>query len=125
MRTTRRFFPVAMMLLAGAALPNLAQAGRVQGFESGDPPVLSIGDAGARGTYQTDLPPEGSMQFLLTTIGAASNEDTLGSQSGAFAVGNSTLQSFFHNLALGGVEGSGVLIPFTIGPNDTQLTFQY
>ena len=65
------------------------------------------------------------MQYLLTTIGMTSNEDTIGSQSGAFAVGNSTLQTFFHNLSLGGVEGSGVLIPFTVGAGDTQLTFQY
>jgi hypothetical protein len=125
MRTTRRFFPVAMMLLACAALPSLAQAGRVQGFESGDPAVVSIGDAGAHGDVQGESPPEGSKQYLLTTIGATSNEDTLGNQSGAFAVGNSTLQSFFHNISLAGVEGSGVLIPLTIGAGDTQLTFQY
>src|ERR1700719_4598629 len=123
--STRHFFSLAFILLAGAALPSLAQAGRVQGFESGDPPVASIGDAGAHGMLQTQAPPEGSMQYLLTTIGMTSNEDAIGSQSGAFAVGNSTLQTFFHNLSLGGVEGSGVLIPFTVGAGDTQLTFQY
>src|SRR5580704_2816046 len=122
---TRRFFSVAIALLACAAIPQFAQATKVQGFESGDPAVTSIGDAGARGTFQGEAPPEGSMQFLLTTIGMLGNEDGLGSQSGVFAVGNATLQNFFHSLSIGGQEGSGVLIPFTISAGDTALTFQY
>ena len=122
---TRRFFSVAIALLGCAAIPQFAQATKVQGFESGDPAVTSIGDAGARGAFQGEAPPEGSMQFLLTTIGMLGNEDGLGSQSGVFAVGNATLQNFFHSLSIGGQEGSGVLIPFTISAGDTALTFQY
>jgi len=53
-----------------------------------------------------------------------SNEDSAGSQSGVFAVGNVTLQNFF-GVSLTGNEGSGVLIPFTVGAGDTLLTFQY
>ena len=53
-----------------------------------------------------------------------SNEDTISSQSGVFAVGNMTLQNFF-GLSIAGNEGSGVLIPFTVGVGQTLLTFQY
>lgn len=126
MRTvTRRWLFISLSLTITAGLTELAQAGRVQGFETGDPAVTSIGDAGKQGTYQGQAPPEGTMQFLLTTIGMTSNEDGLGSQSGAFAVGNAALQTFFHGLPLGGFEGSGVLIPFTVTAGETALTLQY
>jgi hypothetical protein len=65
------------------------------------------------------------MQFLLTTVGMTSNEDNVPSQSGAFAVGNVTLQGFFNGLSLGGFEGSGVMIPFTVSAGDSLLTLQY
>jgi hypothetical protein len=126
MRTaTRRGLCIALALTVTVSLTGLAQASRVQGFESGDPAVTSIGDAGKQGTYQSQAPPEGTMQFLLTTIGTMSNEDNVVPQSGAPAVGNSALQTFFHGLPLGGFEGSGVLIPFTVSTGDTILTFQY
>src|SRR5437764_126950 len=108
MRTaTRCWLFIAFALAVTAGLTDIAQASRIQGFESGDPAVTSIGDAGKQGTFQTQAPPEGSMQFLLTTIGMTSNEDSISSQSGAFAVGNAALQTFFHGLPLGGFEGSG------------------
>lgn len=119
--TIKPFFAVA--LLASAALPTAAYA-QAQGFEPGNPAVVSIGDAGIRGSYQGQGAPQGSNQFLLTTIGSMSNEDSITSQSGVFAVGNVSLQNFF-GIALTGNEGSGVLIPFTVGVGDTLLTFQY
>jgi len=125
MRTaTRRWLGIALALTITGSLTAPAQT-RVQGFESGDPGVSSIGDAGKQGTYQGQAPPEGTMQFLLTTIGMMSNEDNLASQSGAFAVGNAALQTFLNGLPLGGFEGSAVLIPFTVTAQDKVLTFQY
>ena len=124
MKTTRRWLCIALALTVTGSLTAPAQT-RVQGFESGDPAVTSIGDAGKQGTYQGQAAPEGTMQFLLTTIGMMSNEDSLGSQSGAFAVGNAALQTFLNGLPLGGFEGSAVLIPFTVTAQDKTLTFQY
>ena len=77
------------------------------------------------GTFQSQAPPEGASQYLLTTIGMMSNEDGLTPLSGNFAVGNAALQTFFHGLSLTGFEGSGVLIPFTVSAGETQLTLQY
>jgi hypothetical protein len=127
MRATakRRWLLIAVTLVASGALTGLAQASTVQGFESGDPAVTSIGDAGKQGSFQGQAPPQGTMQFLLTTVGMTSNEDGVTAQSGTFAVGNAALQTFFHGVALGGFEGSGVLIPFTVSAADKQLTFQY
>ena len=126
MRTaTRRWSSIALALTVTVGLTGLAHANRVQGFESGDPAVSSIGDAGKQGTYESQAPPEGTMQFLITTIGTLSNEDNVSPQSGAPAVGNTALETFFHGLTLGGFEGSGVLIPFTVSAGDTTLTFQY
>lgn len=123
---TRQFLCVTLSLLASVVLAPLSQGARVQGFESGDPAVLSTGDAGSRGSYQGEAPPEGTSQFLLTTVGMMSNEDGVGSQSGAFAVSIASLQTFFHGVSLmGGQEGSGVLIPFTISAGDGQLTFDF
>jgi hypothetical protein len=117
---------VAITVIATGGLTNMARADQVQGFETGDPAVTSIGDAGKVGTFQGEAPPEGSSQYLLTTIGMMANEDGLPAQSGTFAVGNAALQTFFHGLSLtGGFEGSGVLIPFTVSAGQTQLTFQY
>lgn len=124
MRLTSKSLFFAVTLLACAALPTMAHAGKVQGFETGEPAVTAIGDAGEVGALQGQAVPEGSVQFLLTTIGSMSNEDMIPSQSGVFAVGNVTLQNFF-GLSIAGNEGSGVLIPFTIGVGDTLLTLQY
>ena len=114
-----------MTLLVCTALPQLAQARKVQGFESGDPAVTSIGDAGPKGTYNSVAPTEGSTQFLLTTVGMnAAMEDGLGSQAGGFAVTNLNLSNFFNGaVPAGGSEGSGVLIPFTVGVGENLLTF--
>ena len=124
---TRQFMCVTLSLLASALLAPVSQAARIQGFESGDPAVSSTGDAGTRIVpYQGEAAPEGSNQFLLTTVGAMSLEDGVSSQSGAFAVSIASLQTFFHGVSLmGGQEGSGVLIPFTISAGDGQLTFQF
>jgi hypothetical protein len=119
---------IAITVAATGALTDLARADRIQGFETGDPAVTSIGDAGKVGTIQNGAapPPEGVSQYLITTIGMMSNEDGLPAQSGTFAVGNAALQTFFHGLTLtGGFEGSGVLIPFTVSAGQSQLTFQY
>ena len=125
MRLTTKPFFFAVALLACAALPAAAYA-QAQGFEPGDPAVASIGDAGIRtGSYQGQAAPQGNNQFLLTTIGSMSNEDSLTSQSGLFAVSNSALQAFFNGLTIIGNEGSGVMIPFTVGAGDTLLTLQY
>src|SRR3954471_16740806 len=118
---TRSVIVTAIMLVSCA---TLVQAGKVQGFETGDPAVTSIGDAGKVGSFQGQAAPEGTMQYLLTTIGSMSNEDGVPSQSGSFAVVNMSLQNFF-GLSLLGNEGSGVMIPFTVSAGDTQLTLQY
>ncbi|HJT80861.1 MAG TPA: PEP-CTERM sorting domain-containing protein, partial [Chthoniobacterales bacterium] len=115
------FFAVATFVVCAV---GPAYAGKVQGFETGEPAVVSTGDAGKVGTFQGQAAPEGSMQFLLTTIGSMSNEDSLTSQSGVFAVANSALQTFF-GIGLTGNQGSGVLIPFTVAAGDTFLTLQY
>src|ERR1700748_386376 len=119
---TRRWLCIALALTVSLSLTSRATAGRVQGFEAGDPAVTSIGDAGKVGIFQEQAPPEGSMQFLLTTIGTMSNEYNL-TPIFAPAVGNGVLEAFFNGLGLGGFEGSGVLIPFTVtGNGDSILT---
>jgi len=113
-------------LTACAMSPAFAQAHREQGFETSDPNNFTFtGDAGKKGTYQTQDPSEGSMQFLLTTIGMSSNEDGATSQSGSFAVSNAALQTFFNGISLGGFEGSGILVPFTVGAGDTSVSFDF
>jgi hypothetical protein len=125
MRLTIKAFLFAVALLTCAGLPTAGYAITAQGFETGDPAVSSTGDAGTRTSpYQGQAAPQGTNQYLLTTIGSMSNEDSVTSQSGVFAVGNVTLQNFF-GISLTGNEGSGVLIPFTVGAGDTLLTFQY
>lgn len=127
MRTTvtRAFF--AMIALSACAMsPAFAQVHRAQGFEASDPNNFTFtGDAGKKGTYQTQNPSEGSQQFLLTTIGMSSNEDGATSQSGSFAVTNAALQTFFNGIGLGGFEGSGILVPFTVGAGDTGVSFDF
>jgi hypothetical protein len=107
-----------------AAAQTSQAAGRVQGFELGDLGVTTIGDAGIKGTFQGVTPPEGSAQLLLTTVGMMHNEDMVPSQSGSFAVSNLNLQNFFQLTLVGGQEGSGVLIPFTVSAGDGLLTVQ-
>ncbi len=102
-------------------------AGKVTGFETGDEAITSTGDAGVRtAAYQGQAAPEGSNQYLITTIGTNSiNEDGATPQSGTAASSFSTLNSFFFGQTVSNQEGSGVLIPFTVGAGDTTLSFQY
>jgi hypothetical protein len=106
-------------------IAQTSEARKIQGFESGDPAFTTKGDAGTKGTYQGEAPPEGSFQFLITTIRAIDSEDGVTNQSGTDAVSNATLSTFFNGISLLGVDGSGVLIPFTVLAGDTSLTFQY
>ena len=122
MRT--KITPSCIIAMALMVCTASVQARNAQGFEPGDPAVSMIGDAGTLGSLEGQAAPQGSTQFLLTTIGSMSNEDTLTAQSGVFAVGNMSLQNFV-GFSLTGTEGSAVLIPFTVLAGDTQLTLQY
>jgi hypothetical protein len=113
------------LFLCVAVAQTIQAAGRVQGFESGDPAISTIGDAGPIGTLQQEAPPEGNNQLLITTIGMMHNEDMLTPLAGSFAVSNLSLENFFNGLGISGQEGSGVLIPFTVSAGDGSLTFQY
>ncbi len=116
-------------LFVCAVFAQTSGAATVQGFEPGDPAIVTkSGDAGVKtGAYETQAPPQGSNQYLITTIRAADNEDGITNQNGAdaqtFVNYNSAI--FFGNAPSGG-DGSGVLIPFTIGPDGAlELTLQY
>jgi hypothetical protein len=102
-----------------------AQTRKIEGFEAGDPAFTKSGDAGNQGTYQGEAPPEGSVQYLITTVGSHTGEDNVTPQSGTAASSFSTLNSFFNNTTVSNEEGSGILIPFTLLSGDTTLTFQY
>jgi hypothetical protein len=102
-----------------------SEARKIGGFEAGDPAFSKSGDAGNQGTYQGEAPPEGSVQFLITTINTGANEDGATPQSGTSAVAFGTLNSFFFNTTIANQTGSGLLIPFTFLAGDTSLTFQY
>jgi hypothetical protein len=112
-------------MLACMVIAQTSEARKIQGFEAGDPATTSTGDAGTQGVYQGQAPPEGSFQFLITTIRTGDNEDGAAPQSGNSAVTNATLSTFFNGISLLGVDGSGILIPFTIQAGDTSLTFRY
>ena len=104
-----------------------AEAGRVGGFEPGDPALTKAGDGSVQGTFQGVAPTEGTKQYLITTI-ASNDGDGLNPVSGTDAVPNSgagSLQSFFNNTGLTGTEGSGFLLPFTVSAGDQFLTLQY
>src|SRR5450432_1625408 len=104
----------ALGVMTFAVLVQTGQAaGRVTGFEGGDEAIQSTGDAGTQGTYQGEAPPEGSLQYLITTIGTnLANEDNVTKQSASNAVASATLNTFFFGQAVSNQEGSGVLIPF-------------
>lgn len=117
------------LLVAVCSLVSLGvsayAAGPVTGFESGDQlPTTTAGDASVRGTFQGRAPFAGSNQYLITTLNSADG-DQLPSVSGTNSVSNATLQSTLHVSPLAGIEGSGFLLPFTVGAGDTFLTFQY
>ncbi len=110
-----------------AVLAQTGQAaGRVTGFETGDEAISSIGDAGVQGTYQGEAAPEGSNQYLITTIGSnAVNEDGVTKQSSSNAAGFAALNTFFGGQTVSNEEGSAILIPFTVGAGDKTISFQY
>lgn len=102
-----------------------AQTRKIEGFEAGDPAFTSIGDAGNQGSYQGEAPPEGSVQYLITTVRTTDIEDGVTPQSGTNAASFSALNTFFFNTTVNNEDGSGLLIPFTFMTGDTTLTFQY
>ena len=123
--TTTWMVTLAIAGLISSAITQDASARKIQGFETGDPAFSSIGDGSFQGIFQTGIPPEGSAQYLLTTI-SGTDGDGLSPVSGNNAVGNTALQIFFHGISLAqGQQGSGILIPFTVGAGDTTLTLQY
>jgi hypothetical protein len=99
----------------------------VQGFESGDPGVTGVGDAGIQGTYQGEAAPDPTHWYLLTTVRTTDTEDGVAPQSGTNAVSFATLNgaSNFNGGAPTGVDGSGVFIPFTVSSGDSTLSFNY
>ena len=112
-------------MLTCIVVAQTSEARKIQGFEAGDPAFTKSGDAGNQGTYQGAAPPEGSFQFLITTIGTAGNEDGAIPQSGTGSVSFSTLNAFFFNTTVSNEDGSGILIPFSVLAGDTTLSFQY
>src|SRR5476651_1380960 len=123
--TIHRLISAGLGMLVCLVIAQTSEARKIEGFESGDPAFTKTGDAGNQGTYQGEAPPEGSVQFLITTINTGANEDGATPQSGTSAVAFSTLNSFFFNTAIANQTGSGLLIPFTFLAGDTTLTFQY
>jgi hypothetical protein len=121
-----RLLGSALGVMTLAVLAQTGQAaGRVTGFETGDEAILSTGDAGVRTTaYQGEAAPEGSNQYLITTIRNTDAEDGATNQSGTNAVDSTTLNNFFGQ-TISNEDGSGILIPFTVGAGDTTLSFQY
>ncbi len=122
-----RLLGSALGVMTLAVLAQTGQAaGRVTGFETGDEAIQSTGDAGVRtAAYQGEAAPEGSNQYLITTVRTTDAEDGVTPQSGTNASSFSTLNAFFFGQAVSNQDGSGVLIPFTVGAGDTTLTFQY
>jgi hypothetical protein len=121
----RQSMVASLGVLACMVLAQTSEARKIQGFESGDPAITSTGDAGTQGTYQGEAPPEGSLQYLITTIRNTDLEDGATNQSGTNASLFSTLNTFFNNTTVSNQDGSGLLIPFTVLAGDTTLTFQY
>jgi hypothetical protein len=123
-----RLMGASLGVLACVVLAHTSDARVVQGFESGDPAVTATGDASTVGTFEGEAAPQGSNQFLLTSLIGTADQDGFTDVSGTAAVTNASLQSFFnHQLdsTLIGLRGSGVLIPFTVNPGETTLTLQY
>jgi hypothetical protein len=123
-----RLIGVTLGVLACVVIAHTSSARVVQGFESGDPAVTATGDASNQGTFEGEAAPQGSKQFLLTSLIGTADNDGATDVSGAPAVSNASLESFFNgqiNSSLIGLRGSGVFIPFTVMTGDTTLTFQY
>jgi len=111
---------VLALALAGQARATLAQ-----GFE-GNPTINSTGDAAIKSTYQGVAAPEGSNQFLITTINQAGTDgsDGYSRQSSSDAVINMALQSFT-GLTLSGTEGSAFSLSIVVPVGMDTISFQY
>jgi hypothetical protein len=119
---------VVLSILCLLPFAQNARATLVEGFE-GSPPS-STGDGSIQGTYQGVVPPEGSHQYLITTINAAGQDGTDGysNQSGTNAVINSALGSFYGvngGLTLAGTEGSGFKLSIVVPSGFDTISFQY
>ena len=139
MKTTIRLTGVSIVALFVCCVGlRAANAGTVQGFESGLPSGSTIGDASVQGAYEGITPPEGSKQLLLTTINNAPNSDPgVNPISPNNAVGVSSVASFVGNGGAGvtgstlrfdashtGREGSAFDITMSLNVGDV-VTFQY
>jgi len=130
MRTNRigRLIGVTVGVLACVFIANTGSARLIQGFESGDPSLTgSAGDAAIRGALEGEAAPQGTQQYLITSLIGTADQDGATDLSGTPAVSASALQTFFNGLSVAGTgfRGSGVLIPFTVVAGDTTLSFQY
>jgi hypothetical protein len=124
----KQLMGASLGLLVCVILTQTGSARVVQGFEPGDLAVAPTGDASVVGTFEGEAAPQGSNQYLLTSLTGTADNDGFTDVSGTAAVTNASLQSFFFNDISGtltGLRGSGVLIPFTVMPGETTLTFQY
>ena len=124
-----RLVVLTLGMLAGVLLTHTSNARVVQGFESGDPALTgSAGDASYQGAFQGEAAPQGTQQYLLTSLTGTADNDGVTDVSGTAALSNMSLEAFFNsqiNGTLIGLRGSGVLVPFTVMSGDTTLTFQY
>jgi hypothetical protein len=112
-----------LVLVVCLACAHASQARKVQGWESGDPAIAgSVGDTSVQGAFQSQGPPEGSNQYLITTIRSTDGEG-LSPISGFNSVPFTTLNSSsnFGGSAPTGNEGSGVFIPFSL-QNGTEIS---
>jgi hypothetical protein len=116
------FFGAIVLALA---LAHQSRATLVQGFE-GNPTIDSTGDASIKSTYQGVAAPQGSNQFLITTINeaGADGSDGYSHQSSSDAVINSALQTFA-GLSLSGTEGSAFKLSITVPVGLDTISFQY
>jgi hypothetical protein len=132
MRTSRlqqALLALAAVITLGWVQPGNA-AGTIQGFEAGDPVVTKTGDASAQGAIEGISPPQGTQQYVITTLNANDPEFQT-PVSGVDAVAHPALQNFFNN-NIGGsvgtlpdVEGSGFYFTFTLAPGEMGVSFLY
>lgn len=126
----------ATAVLAGLLLMSIfgiARATLVEGFESGSfsGSEGTAGDAGIKTTYFSIAPTEGARQLLLTTINNT-HDPGFTDQSGADAVSNANLASFFgvtssliRDGAATSQEGSGFSINLGVLTAGSTIAFDY
>ena len=123
-----RFLSIALAAAITLAVQATHAATRIQGFESGDTAVNGFGDAGTQLSYQGEAATDPTHWYLLTTFRSTDNEDGMASQSGSNALTAAILNDAAHfngGAPAGGVDGSGIFIPFTVNAGDQFLTFDY